>query len=626
MKLIKCYAENFGILHRYECTFGDGISCHLSENGSGKSTLAAFIRAMLYGLGDNRRASLDENERKRYTPWQGGVFGGSLTFSRGSEIFTVERSFGARPSQDTCTLRRLSDGAILDTGERTVGEVFLDIDRDGFSSTLFISDRSIEIGSSSSIASRISDMLDTSSDGVDNALKRLRDKARLYEKRGGGGEIADTRAKIYACNSAIEAAETHAKGAEASFQRMHEISTRLKSARGEREWLIRSSVTHSDSARANDTQAYLLQDRIRSATEKLDAVMHTFKSGIPREEELDRVEAKYRRTKLMNSETDVQGHRRPVAAILLLLLGVVLIGAGLTLGIIGYPIAYIGCAIGASALIISTVLALHGRDARRKSESLHDERGRLLAECEAFLSHFNTVGADPFSEIRRAVGEYEYTTALIDRLNGELREIMEKTQAITRGAALNLDTERLDGEIAELERAYALTEREYRTSLDRADELDELLARRAELIARLERYTKRLDILKRTEQLLEEASARLAASHIDGLRRSLEGYANMMSEDEGEFTVDTELRISKVVGASARASESFSRGLRDLYTLALKLALTDTVYKGITPFVILDDPFAAFDDRRCAMAKDMLRRIGKERQIIYFTCSRGRSF
>lgn len=626
MKLIKCYVENFGILHRYECTFGEGINCHISVNGSGKSTLAAFIRAMLYGLGDNRRASLDENERKRYTPWQGGAFGGSLTFSRGDEIFTVERSFGARPSQDTCTLRRLSDGAVLDTGERTVGEVFLDIDRDGFSSTLFISDRSIGVGSSSSVAARISDMLDTSSDGVDNALKRLRDKARLYEKRGGGGEIADTRAKIYTCNSAIEAAEAHAESAEASFQRMHEISTRLKSARGERERLFRSSVANNNSVLASDAQAYFLQDRIRSEKEKLNAVMHTFKSGIPREEELDRAEAKYRRAKLMNSEADVQGHHCPVAVILLLFLGVVLIGAGLTLGIIGYPIAYIGCAIGASVLIISIVLALHGRGARRKSESSRDERARLLAECEAFLSHFNTVGVDPFSEIRRAIGEYEYTTALIDRLNGELRGIKEKSQIDTRSDVLSVDIVRLDGEIAELERAYALTEREYRASLDRADELDELLARRTELVARLERYTKRLEILKKTEQMLEKASARLAASHIDGLRRSLEGYANMMSEDEGEFTVDTELRISKVVGASARASESFSRGLRDLYTLALKLALTDTVYKGITPFVILDDPFAAFDDGRCAMAKDMLRRIGKERQIIYFTCSRSRGF
>ena len=45
--------------------------------GTGKTTLAAFLCAMLYGLPATRKNDPAENERKKYLPWQGGVFGGS---------------------------------------------------------------------------------------------------------------------------------------------------------------------------------------------------------------------------------------------------------------------------------------------------------------------------------------------------------------------------------------------------------------------------------------------------------------------------------------------------------------------------------------------------------------------
>ncbi len=628
MRLIKCYVENFGILHKYECRFSEGINCHISENGTGKTTLAAFIRAMLYGLGDNRRSSLDENERRRYTPWQGGTFGGSLTFSKGGEVFTVERSFGTRQSQDTCVLRRSSDGAILPTRDKSVGEMFLDIDHDGFSSTLFISEKSIGVGASSSLSSRISDMLDTASDGVDNALRRLRDKARFYEKRGGGGEIADTRAKLSGCNSAIEAAEAHAENAEIRSRELHSISLKLRQAREQREAMIRSSGEHIGEARVNGVRSALLKERIRSESKRLDDIMGMFKAGIPSEDVLEREQAKYEKARQMkDGMADTAKRHSRIPFLLSLLLGIALLAFGLILGILRYPIAYVGCAIGAAVALCAVVLALYrgSRDAKERCRR-EGERERLIRECEQFLSHFNTRTSEPFSEIRRAVGEYEYTTSLIDRLSAELREIDQATRITQGGGVPSYSTERLDREIEELERAYAVTEREYRIDLARADELDELLAKRAELSADIERYSWRLYILKKAEQMLEEASMRLAASHIDGLRRSLQKYIGLMGEREEEFTVDSELRISRVVGAAARAKESFSRGLRELYTLALRLALTDTVYQGFTPFVILDDPFSALDDRRCAMAKDMLRRLGRERQIIYFTCSEGRRF
>ncbi|MBQ3065485.1 MAG: AAA family ATPase, partial [Clostridia bacterium] len=80
MKLISCYIENFGCLHAYRMHFHEGMNVLCEDNGFGKTTLAAFIKAMLYGLPVSKKADLNENERKKYTPWNPelGNFGGMI--------------------------------------------------------------------------------------------------------------------------------------------------------------------------------------------------------------------------------------------------------------------------------------------------------------------------------------------------------------------------------------------------------------------------------------------------------------------------------------------------------------------------------------------------------------------
>ena len=110
MKLIECYVENFGKISKQKFSFTDGTNCIKGDNGSGKSTLAAFIKVMLYGMGDTRKVSLEENDRKHYMPWQGGTFGGSLTFSAGGKTYRVERSFAPKAADDTYALYDTATG------------------------------------------------------------------------------------------------------------------------------------------------------------------------------------------------------------------------------------------------------------------------------------------------------------------------------------------------------------------------------------------------------------------------------------------------------------------------------------------------------------------------------------
>ena len=92
MRLIECYIENFGKYSAYTHKFKNGLNVIHSDNGSGKTTLSVFIKAMFYGLTAERKQSLDENDRKKYAPWQGGAYGGSLTFENGGKIYRIERN------------------------------------------------------------------------------------------------------------------------------------------------------------------------------------------------------------------------------------------------------------------------------------------------------------------------------------------------------------------------------------------------------------------------------------------------------------------------------------------------------------------------------------------------------
>ena len=122
MKLISCYIENFGLLHTTDYNFKKELNCFVSDNGTGKTTLTAFIEAMLYGIGEGRKQSLDENPRKKYSPWQGGKFGGSLTLEVGKKKYTIERSFGTKAADDTFRLIDTDTGRVSEDYGADIGE------------------------------------------------------------------------------------------------------------------------------------------------------------------------------------------------------------------------------------------------------------------------------------------------------------------------------------------------------------------------------------------------------------------------------------------------------------------------------------------------------------------------
>ena len=165
MRLIRLHVEGFGALHDYRLELGEGLNVLCERNGWGKSTLAVFIKAMLYGLPATTKKSLDENERRKYAPWQGGVYGGSLELSCAAGRFRIERFFGERESGDRFALFDLDTNKPSAAFSERIGEELLGIDADGFERSTYLSQRQSYVRSeNTSIRTRLGDLLDDVND------------------------------------------------------------------------------------------------------------------------------------------------------------------------------------------------------------------------------------------------------------------------------------------------------------------------------------------------------------------------------------------------------------------------------------------------------------------------------
>lgn len=151
MKLICAHVENFGKLHNLDMDFADGLSVIREDNGWGKSTLAAFLRAMFYGLTGHRKKSLAENEYQKYKPWQGGAFGGSITFEVNGTEYVATRMFRSKPNSDVFELRHRDSNLVCTDYSDHLGEELFGINRESFLRTVFLGQNACQTGTTDDI-------------------------------------------------------------------------------------------------------------------------------------------------------------------------------------------------------------------------------------------------------------------------------------------------------------------------------------------------------------------------------------------------------------------------------------------------------------------------------------------
>lgn len=309
MKLLRLHVENFGVLKDYKLELSDGVNLLYEENGWGKSTLAVFIKAMLYGLPATSKRSLDENERKKYTPWQGGAFGGSLEFECANGSYRVERFFGAKESADTFSLYDLSTNKPSSAYSASLGEELFGIDADGFERSVYLSQRFLaDKGESPSISARLGSLLDDVDDmgSYEDAMLALEKRRKFYVLTGNRGAIADTEQARLAAQGELERCRRVEQSMREREAELSECLTRIRELQAASEKtrteLKKAGLARERAALLEQKQSMLAE--LSDLTTKKTALEARFSDGVPTSRECDDALALYDRIKAVRARAE----------------------------------------------------------------------------------------------------------------------------------------------------------------------------------------------------------------------------------------------------------------------------------------------------------------------------------
>ncbi len=539
MKLISLHIDAFGRLRDFDLDLNDGITELLHENGYGKTTVAAFIKAMLYGIPDNR----DKGKvRKKYAPWSGGDFGGTLDLETERGKYRISRRFTPKTG-DTFELFSLKTGMPSDDYSENIGFELFSVDSESYEKCAYLPQHEVDIKITDSISSRLEALLlgsaGTEGISVSDAIERIKSRRReLSLYRGEGGEIEKDRNALAACEERISELEHKAREAETAKNDATELEKRVKvyeKERSELEAKRKEEEKNKLIRKDHDIYQGYLGDCEKRRRE-LEALEKNFGNGVPSAQELERAatleaqisaarrnraaelndtdDSEYRALskkfgdtppstfELTERSLDIRELRRkreelaaandepevkaaPSKNKALMLIGALLLSVGVVFAVVGAVNAPMLIALGAPLLILGAVLFIVGlpKKARETGESVtSDEKQRLydaIAELENKLSEFfEKYGMDP---------EAHSFEVLLERLSADITRYKDMGDAANRRMRelLRIDgeIEKDEAELSEFLKKYGFFGENEKTAAEISGMILRLGTRREELFA-----------------------------------------------------------------------------------------------------------------------------------------------
>lgn len=645
MKLIEIDIYAFGGLKDLKIHLCDKINVINKENGWGKTTLAVFIKSMFYGLNDGK-FSLKENERKKYRPWNfSEKFGGSLVFENDGKIFKITRLFGDKNSNDEFTLIDVETGKVILNKADRFGEELFGVDQAGFLSTLYHCQKEFDLSNGKLLSDKFG--LDNNDNEYDfqRAIQKIENKAKTFKaERGDKGRLSEFRDKLIILDEKIS-----------NVNRISSTIVELKNS--ERQLVIDAekkkkeilSLMGNVSERAkNDVDTFNREKLNNLNIEKqkaLDGITYydrVFRGNETSKEEIEtylncakdlinlKARADFQISGLRTAQKKLtSGNVLMILSILFALLGVV----GLFFNLI---LAVSSACLFTLFFIIGLSLRVSGAKGVKEQGKNENVALKYSNEISAFLQLFNF----------KKTGDYISDLLYLLELTNEKTRLSEKINAITMeinrlcgllgektGQNPNGTLRELQNEINKNEMEYSLLQEKIHqirarilTLAEEESVLPDLILERDAIEKELAKANEEYRILKLTAEYLKKANEKMRAKYKNPLETRFNYYISLLlGENKFDANIDLDLNVTFCGKGKDREMEYFSKGINDMVNISMRFALSDVVFEGKSPFIILDDPFCNLDENRLKEALKILEILAKEKQIIYFTCHESRA-
>ncbi|MEE0955472.1 MAG: hypothetical protein U0L49_06590 [Eubacterium sp.] len=576
MILLHCSVENFGLLHEYELDLDRGFNSFLMDNGQGKSTIVSFIRAMFYGLEGDRRKSIIDSDRKRYSPWQGGRFGGSLTFSYRGTAYRIERFFGLRKAEDTFSLTNAATGRSDSSFSEEIGQELFGMDAESFTNTILIGRQSLAIHITSDMHALLGPLGGSPSEPADlrnyrqadrslhEALNRLspdRKTGLLYKKKEELSKLdAEERLHIQEHSERRILLEERIFGHQREDMAPEEMEEEAAALFSRFDRKFQNGLPDENEIRSRmeelqniDPEDYIDPEGNVDPEGYIDPEDGTYSDGNGR----DLAYRKY-------------SQKRTVLLFLLLT-------AGTAAALFGHFLDKQLLTAGGVLLILASLFAffLTGRSFHRQADDEEYDRDRL-----------------------RTIKERE------KQRKKELTELLRKEKDVVL-------YQRLFDYLNLLE--------------EEAKDAEKRSHQKKVLQQELKESEHRYQVLSLTRCYLQQARDLFCTELTGPLLASFKDYFSRASGlKEIPFQLDADLKLTLIDRGSTRDTESLSQGWQDMAGLCMRLALIDAMYPDDPPCLILDDPFVNMDQDHIQSCLDLLTDLASRYQILYFTCHESR--
>ena len=292
MIIKRCNVINYGTLNNFKYEFNQGLNIINKDNGFGKTTLASFIKSMFYGLENSSRVKLDE--RKKYTPWNGGKFGGSLDFEVDDKEYRVERFFGKTVKSDKCVVIDLQTNLQSKKYNENLGYQLFGVDRESFEKSTFFPQLDLKLnGINDDIHEKLSEIVESSKDSnsYSQAKEKLEKKStELYYNKSTG--------KIALNDKEISVLKNKLDGLYKLDEDLHESLLILETLKGKREELenkvleLKKTISDNYENVKKVTLQKSYNDIVLKINNKKKIVNDLEQLGIPSEDEIRILEEK----------------------------------------------------------------------------------------------------------------------------------------------------------------------------------------------------------------------------------------------------------------------------------------------------------------------------------------------
>lgn len=620
MKIVNVSVVAFGKLQSVNLSFNSGVNVLQNKNAFGKTTFAAFVRAMLYGLNYSYTKEGDErvNDVTRYCPWGfGGKFGGSMTVEHNGATYRIERFFGGTARAEVLSVTNESTGAAVDVSGG-VGEYFLGLTADSYDRSTYFPQEAVELATNENLDGRLANLVDSADyDKVQEKLLAYRRQKRAG--RGVGGTIAQLDNEIFDLQRKLHEAElaenTQARNAEqhaANETQLQQLNARKCDIQRQLEEVKRNIVLNSPT-----------EEQLAAKQRLMDAKLALTKYPQDLVADRQRVVALGDRIAQTPRHPNVQ-KASPKWWLVVFAAVLILGGAGLCFA------GKIPLLIGGGILVVvgAALLAVALLSARNKGvETLQStEWDELVTDYMRIVGKYVDVAGKDYEEAARLFWQY---FADYERDCRVYQTVESLTPSMPNGdiAALNARERELTSQLAavtsEIQRIYRMQgslENAVQNAqvADRAEIEDKILnAQQAKAVEEQKFAT-----AERVSALLTQAKENLSGGYLPKLKTRVSQLVDFVTNGQYEVSLDGKFAIRIRENGQTKQLSCFSRGVREIVLLCFRVALSELLYDGAVPLVVVDDAFVNYDEdnfvRATALLKELATKCGT--QVIYFTC------